>query len=577
MENQLTNKTWVVDACLLFVVIFGFYCLSISVGHFIIPDEGRYAEIAREMLVRHDFVTPTLDFAKYLQKPPLYYWMVAGSFKLFGASIWSARLVSAFMASIGCVVTYLGGRALFDRRTGLVAAMVLATSLLFFLMAHFNNIDMSLSVLLSISLLSFIVGIKSQGRQRFWLLMSFYAFSALSLLAKGLIGAAFPAMIVGLWGLIYRDWGLLRRINLLLGLLVFVVIALPWHVLVELKTPGFLYYYFVDQQFIRFVHYTHTGHVMSLGNYLILIVASLVPWVVFVPVLIKNFSCQFKENYINQSPVIFLWIWFLVIAIFFALASQKLISYVLPLAIPYALVVGYYLANRLKDECAWLRLMLSVVATVATIVGVAAWGLLLFRSELFFSMPHEILTSIKWLSTILIAFGCVLFVLRKRRLTLHAFSFVVGVAVILLMVNIIIEKADRKSTIKLAQVLQPLLVKYPDSRLGAYLIYPQDFPFYIRHKVYVYGWASDEFLFALKFDKNARKWLKYTHASQAFCQDWLSHRRMFVVMSHHSYTKLTQICPLRVKLRDEAAYCKIASTYHYVLVGNKSCVGEKKQ
>ena len=189
------------------------------------PDEGRYVEIPREMTVSGDYVTPRLNGVKYFEKPVLFYWLQAGAIKVFGINEWAMRLWPAAFALIGCLAVYVAGRKLYDRRTGLIAAAVLATAPLHYFLGRAITLDMALSALLTVALLAFLLGTREPpGRARRHYFWTFYACAALATLTKGLIGMVIPAMVIGAWILILNEWRLLRSIYLPSGLVLFLPI-----------------------------------------------------------------------------------------------------------------------------------------------------------------------------------------------------------------------------------------------------------------------------------------------------------------------------------------------------------------
>src|SRR5262249_47016287 len=144
------------------------------------PVEGHYSEIAREMVVSGDCLTPQLAGMRYLEKPPLFYWLESANIQWFGLSEWSLRLWPAVFGAIGCLALYFAGSRLFERRVGLISSAVLATSTLWYAMAHVINLDMAVSALMTCALLSFLVGIEEQpGYKRRLAMWAFFVFSAL--------------------------------------------------------------------------------------------------------------------------------------------------------------------------------------------------------------------------------------------------------------------------------------------------------------------------------------------------------------------------------------------------------------
>ncbi len=160
---------WARDLLLLAVVfgcLFFFMLGRAALGN---PDEGRYAEVPREMIASGDWVTPRLDGVKYLEKPPLGYWAVAVCLEIFGAGEASARTMPALSGLAGVLVTYAAGRRLFGRSAGIASAFVLGTSLFYMALTHILILDLLVSVLMSAALFCFIVGVREPpGAARRW-------------------------------------------------------------------------------------------------------------------------------------------------------------------------------------------------------------------------------------------------------------------------------------------------------------------------------------------------------------------------------------------------------------------------
>ncbi|MDF2875141.1 MAG: arnT 1, partial [Sporomusa sp.] len=184
------------------------------------PDEPVYAETAREMLQVHDFISPRIYGDFWFDKPPMYYWLVAGAFKIFGIGEFSARFPSAFFAVGGAILVYLSGRKLFTERAGLLAALVLVTSLEYFYLGNAAVTDMTLTFSLTAALLSFL-------HRKYYLL---YGFAALAVVTKGPVAIFFCGVIIGLYLVLTGNLKTMKRMKLVSGGALFAVIALPWYV-----------------------------------------------------------------------------------------------------------------------------------------------------------------------------------------------------------------------------------------------------------------------------------------------------------------------------------------------------------
>lgn len=212
MSNQQISRRellWVTLACLgYFLILLGSRVLNV-------PDEGRYSEVARAMLLSGDFITPRLNGIAFFHKPILHYWLQVASFSVFGITEWSVRLMPALAGVLGCVLTYVAGTLLYGRHTGRLAALMLATNPLYFLSSRYADMNLEVAVFITCALLCFMIAMQYPlGSKRRNILWAAYAFAALAVLTKGLIGIVFPMMVVGAWVLVTRQWRLLREMYL---------------------------------------------------------------------------------------------------------------------------------------------------------------------------------------------------------------------------------------------------------------------------------------------------------------------------------------------------------------------------
>lgn len=333
------------------------------------PDEGRYAEIPREMLERGDLITPTLNYVHYFEKPPLLYWVNATSFKLFGYSEFAARLPSALCGLLTLLVTYVAARRLYTRRTAYIAAIILGTSAGFVLQSRIILTDMLLTFCLASAMFVFIIaGEKSrqQGSTLNWYL--FYLFCAFSLLTKGLIGVVFPAGIIFFYLLISRQWSLLKDMQVPSGLLLFSLVALPWFVAVSLKNPEFARFFFIHEHFERFISTVH-GRYQPFWFFIPVLAATMLPWSFFIPGAIGQ-VWRSRNSYDGHFGV-YLLIWAGLIFLFFSKSSSKLIPYILPIFPPLAIMVAHRIETALESRGRELKLATVMLGGTLTIMGVA--------------------------------------------------------------------------------------------------------------------------------------------------------------------------------------------------------------
>jgi 4-amino-4-deoxy-L-arabinose transferase-like glycosyltransferase len=288
-----------------------------------------YIQIAREMLTRHDFVTPTIDGIRFFDKPPLMYWMAATSMRVFGIHDWAARLPLALgvlgllLAVYALGIRFFRGVSPANQRDrgGLYAALALATSIGPYLYTRFYIPDILIALWMTLSIHLFLISLDRAGEGRSTLLPSvgFGAVMALDLLTKGFIGVVFPLGFVLFYLLFTRNLRVLRKLNIPVGTLVFLVLALPWHVLAALRNPaiampagvglparaGWAWFYLYNEHIARFLarRIPHDYGQVPIPLFWLLLVLWLVPWAAFLPAAILNAVRELRAK--NNVPLRF--------------------------------------------------------------------------------------------------------------------------------------------------------------------------------------------------------------------------------------------------------------------------------
>jgi len=336
------------------------------------PDEARYAEIPREMLAAGDYVTPRLNGVKYFEKPPLVYWLVAGSLKVFGPGEMAARTVPAMFGALGVLLLYAAARRMHGRGTAWWAALVLATSLLYFAHARILLIDMVVSVLISAVLLCFLLGVReAPGPRRRLLFYGLYTSAALATLAKGLIGFLLPGAVMFLWLLLFHQWRRLRPFYLPTGLLLFALITAPWHMLVAQRNPEWAWFYFVHEHWLRFTTTTH-GRYEPWWFFLPIVVFGIFPWTGFLLRGLQRAGAGGWRQRMNKADDWFPLLWAGFILLFFSASQSKLVPYVLPVLPPLAWLIGRVLVElHAKNIPALWRGPLGISAGLSALLGAA--------------------------------------------------------------------------------------------------------------------------------------------------------------------------------------------------------------
>ena len=368
-DTKQTGRQILLDILVLCIVIGGFFAFMLGNRALSMPDEGRYVEIPREMVSTGDYITPRLNGVKYFEKPVLFYWLESFSIKLFGLGEFTLRLWPALFALFGCLAVYGAGRRLYGRRSGLIAAAVLATSVLYYGLSRAIILDMPVSVLMTASLHSFLIGMHEvPGPRRRLYLWSFYAFSALTVLTKGLIGIVLPAMVIGAWIMILGEWRVLKTMYLPTGLALFLLIAAPWHLLVWRANPEFLNFYFIHEHFLRYLTKIHSRY-QPVWFFIPIVLLGLFPWTAFlVQAIAFSSPSSWRERH-EHRDALFLLLWVGLVFLFFSISDSKLIPYILPVLPPLSLIIGRYLA------AAWDSRDLPGIRAGYTVFGVASLAL----------------------------------------------------------------------------------------------------------------------------------------------------------------------------------------------------------
>ena len=320
---------------------------TLNYRHLIPSDEGRYAEIAREMLVTGDWVTPRYNGYKYFEKPPLQIWATATAFNIFGVGDWQARLWTALTGFLTIVFIGFTGARIYSVRAGWLAAIALASSPMWVIGGHINSLDMGLSAFLVAALCSLLLAQTSSNKtySRNWM-WACWAFMALATLSKGVIGVAIPGMVFAVYSITAWDWKIWKRLHIISGSILFLAITAPWFVLIAQRNPEFLEFFFIHEHLQRFTQTAHsrTGPIYF---FLPLLLLGFLPWIAQVPGAIAQ---TWRERNREFSSGWLLTCWFVVILGFFSISQSKLPGYIIPLFPALALIVGSQLDRNLGSS-----------------------------------------------------------------------------------------------------------------------------------------------------------------------------------------------------------------------------------
>jgi 4-amino-4-deoxy-L-arabinose transferase-like glycosyltransferase len=512
-------------------------------------DEGRYAEIPREMLASGDWVTPRLDGLKYFEKPALQYWATAATYAVFGESNWTSRLWTALTGFLGVLLTAWVGWRLFDRRTAWAAAIILASSFYYVIMGHFNTLDMGVSFFMSATLFAFLLAMQAADKEdirarRNWMYVA-WAAAALGMLSKGLEAVVLPGAVFVLYTLVARDWKRWKQLHYYCGLLIFLVIAAPWFVLVSIRNPDFAYHFFIFEHFERFL--TPVAHRPGAWWYFIpILIAGVLPWwPQFVRAVAGSGKHALQDKGSSEfDPVLFMWIWVGFIFVFFSLSDSKLGSYILPIFPALALLVGRELGKLRKSDIL-ISAALCVVMAITTL-----WLAPMLKHDGGGVTLDLYKAFLPWLVA-----GCGLLLLTAGAAFILAYYRCPCIAVGLLAAGMFISLQIITSG---AQVLSPVysghsLVKQLGDRDTAnipfYSVddYQQSLPFYLRRTLTLVAYQGE---LAFGIQREPDKWVPDL---DTFTKRWQQDARALAVMPTDTYqTLLKQGLPMKVIAQDPA-------------------------
>lgn len=443
---------------ILFIVLFLSFYYGMSTYAIENINEGLYAEIPREMLQMGNYIIPNLNFVPYIEKPPLFYWLIAVSYKIFGVSEWSARVVPATSAALVCLSLVYFGNLIRRNREGWIAAIILATSIGFIAIARVLIFDMLLTFFFTASLLSFYIWYKEV---KVVFLRLFYLFLGLAFLTKGMLSLLLIPTIAVLFILSMPQPG--KKILLFLdpfGLLLFAAIILPWHYFAIKQHAGFAWDYFINEQVLRFLdkrlpHDYHTGPIYF---YLPKMILYLFPWSLLSFLLFKS------DKSVDKSFYRYLWLWFTIPLIFFSLSKAKGDYYMVlgtpPLALLLALKINEIFTTKNDKTLIYFFVFLGIFESVAfgLLYSATAQNNLAFylperfKLDAFFTLPLQYLC----FGSVTVTFLGLMFCIQFRKKPLVHFLSVISLILFLVAFYVVNKQKIeyRQSETSLAKYIQ---------------------------------------------------------------------------------------------------------------------------
>jgi 4-amino-4-deoxy-L-arabinose transferase-like glycosyltransferase len=494
------------------------------------PDEGRYAEIPREMVATGDWITPRLNDLLYFEKPPLQYWTTAAAYELFGQHNWTARLWCVLTGLAGVALIFYTGRRVHSNQAGIYAALMLSSSVLYFGGAHINTLDMGLTLFLEMTAFALVLSRRPGApalEARVWIHVAWLA-AGLAILSKGLVGILLPAAVFTVYSVVYRDAATWKKLSPSTGVPLMLLVALPWFVAVMHSNPDFAYFFFVHEHFTRFLTSEHHRHEPWWFFMPVLFIGAL-PWTVS---MLESLIHALRTRIRNESfhAYGFLAVWIIIVFAFFSVSNSKLVSYILPLFPPLALLAGIRISEAGPNMAAR---QILVSAGAALLIFAVALLVLISRSA---QHPVELRTAhAAWLMAGIVLWCggtvCAFVATRKGKIgTAIAIMTITALAVYQLALIAFDRLGPVKSTFVLAQQIKPYL--NDTTTVYAVQMYPQALPVYLGRTLTLVDYQGE---LAFGLDREPHKGIA---TLPAFQERWRTGHDEIAVMYRETFDAL---------------------------------------
>jgi 4-amino-4-deoxy-L-arabinose transferase-like glycosyltransferase len=408
------------------------------------PHESLYAEIARDMVARGDWLTPHLNTTRYLDKPPLFYWLMVLSYKVLGVSEFAARLPTALAGLGGVLLTWAIGHHLFDGRVGFFAGIVLTTSLGYWIFSRQLLPDMVFSCLTT---LGFYSGLRSLGavRPRPLYAALFSLSLALAVLTKGVLGLL-PLVVMGGYVALRREPGRVKTLLPLWGGLLFLVLTAPWHVIIAWQNEGYFWHYFMNEHVLRFLGRRDPVDYVSLPLpiFFFILLFWLLPWTPYLTLVLPGQLPRQRDHRPQGVQGTFvLLLWAAVLLVFFATSRARLPQYSLPAMPALALLIGKGLDDRLMSSASSTGVLLATA--VSLLLPAAALLLLPTSMHQYYEIGHadQIAPLIRLIfGSMVIGSGLALWHFLRQRWLVGFLSLALGMLVVFALVHQVLVRLE---------------------------------------------------------------------------------------------------------------------------------------
>ncbi len=407
---------------IIFVILL-FYIFFSGIGSYglLSKDEPRYAGCALEMIENHNWIVPKFNFQNRFDKPPLFYWLIAISYKVFGINEFASRVPSATSAVLLVLFTWYAGNRIIGKNTGLLSAVILATSIEYIALGRRAATDIVLCLFFTATLYSFYLyyNEKEERKKILWAISS-GIFEGLAILTKGPAGIILPSLVIGLFLIVRKEVNLKHLKVLSLISFIAIALSLPWYIVVHLATDGeFTRDFFILHNVQRFTSVVgeHPGPVWF---YFPVVLIGFMPWTFFLINALLNLITRIRRLNFNKF-ILFCILWSFIIFLFFTLSKTKLFTYILLIFPSMALITGYWINIFGKRHFNKLKISILVLLSIL-IAGLLIGALILLPKLNLQELDKNILITRLYISSVFIIIGSIiLFITTKRHFSLIIF------------------------------------------------------------------------------------------------------------------------------------------------------------
>lgn len=525
---------WISDLLLLAIALVLLNAIGLGTRPYMNPSEARMIEIPRQMLATGDWLTPRINAVPYFEKPPLFFWMQAAVMNVFGTHEAAGRTTSVLLATLTALLTYTCARLRYTRTTGLLAATILATTLMGFALARLPGLDLPLTFFVSLSLACFLHAPRVKHPTYLYWLMAIA--SALAVLTKGLIGALLPALIIGAWIAHTRQWQLLWRMRPFSGLLLFLIIVLPWHGLMQLAHPGFLDFYLLHEHLDRFTTDTH-HRTAPWWFFIVVTLAGLFPWLPLLPGALRTLHPK------TNPQDSFLLLWITLPLLFFSFSHSKLPGYIFPIFPPLSILLAHKACKLWNNDIPIRSLRYDCLFVLAILALACALPFLPASS----GKAGELLARVTalpiatfWPLAVAAALLCLTLITRRNART-HIMALALLGACLGHTLDHVAARTDTSGTKPFAQFLKPVLLQ--NAKIVAFESYWQDLPVYLETNITVAGYQG-ELAYGISVTPPTQEWMISTDAFWKRCANTAGPLYVFIRQTRYHTLTMPPTCTL---------------------------------